>query len=431
MKINIYHWKNLNKAERQALLLRAESDISRILPSVKEIIASVKDKGDQALIDFTKKFDGADLKDIPLKVTDAEFDQAEKEIDKDIKEAIKFSVENVMSIHHKQKIESIELSEVRPGVYAGERFTPIPSAGLYVPRGRGSFPSVMYMLAVPALIAGVERVAAVTPPDHEGKVDSATLYTARLCGIMEIYRVGGAQAIAALAYGTKSIAKVDKIVGPGSIYVSAAKSLLTGMVDMGLPAGPSESIILADKTADPRKAALDLMIEAEHGSDSSAYLVTPSPELADEVEKILPTLLVKLSPLRTRYVQDVLNSYGGIIITEDMKEAAQFVNEYAPEHLQLACRDPFEIMSLIKNAGEILLGQHAAFSLANYSVGVNNVLPTGGKVKTCSPLTVRDFLKSSSVVYITEPGFQSLKGPVAALSEYEGFSAHALAVKNR
>jgi histidinol dehydrogenase len=287
------------------------------------------------------------------------------------------------------------------------------------------------MQAIPADIAGVKRIVAVSPPDREGAVDPACLYAARICGIEEFYRIGGIQSIAALALGTESVPKVDKILGPGSLYVAAAKRALAHRVDVGLPAGPSESIVLADQGADPRRLALDLITEAEHGSDSSAYVVTHDRTLAGAVEQELPGLLASLEqidPQRAGFVRDVLSGYGGIVITETLEQSVDFVNSYAPEHLQIACREPLTLLGRIENAGEILLGQDSAFSMANYAAGCNNVIPTGGWARTCSPLSVRDFLKYSSVLHVTSQGVSSLSDAVASLASYEGFPAHALAV---
>jgi len=327
--------------------------------------------------------------------------------------------------------KGLELIEVRAGLYAGERSTPIPSAGLYVPRGRGSFPSMLYMMAVPAKIAGVARVAVATPPNEDGSVDAACLYAAELCGVEEVYRVGGSQAIAALAYGTAEIPAVAKIIGPGSRYVSAAQRLVASQVDTGLPAGPSESIILADDSPDPYTIALDLLIEAEHGSDSAALLVTPSEDLVDRVSSHLESLVSMIPEPRGTFVKDVLSGYGGLLIMRDMKEAVDFVNEFAPEHLQIRTAQPFETLSGIRNAGEILLGEHTPFSAANYAIGANAVLPTGGKAKTWSALSVRDFIKWSSVVFATSTGYEEVAPHVTALADYEGFFTHAEAIRRR
>jgi histidinol dehydrogenase len=432
IKVNIHEWDRLDDAQRDALCRRGEAAIpAEVMERAREVIEAVRREGDAALIRYTRKFDGADLRALPLRVTGQELHEAQQSLSQEVKQAIEFAVQNVRRFHEEQRPGGLELREVRPGLFAGERAAPIPSAGLYVPRGRGSFPSVMYMLAVPAAIAGVKRIAAVSPPDGLGKVDPACLYAAGICGVEEVYRIGGIQAVAALAVGTQSIPRVDKVLGPGSLYVAAAKRALADRVDVGLPAGPSESIVLADDSADALRVALDLITEAEHGSDSSAFLVTPDRELARAVVRGLPELLEQIDPSRAAYVRDVLRGYGGIVVTATMDQAIDFVNRYAPEHLQIACREPFALLGRIENAGEILLGQESAFSMANYAGGCNNVIPTGGWARTCSPLSVRDFMKHSSLLYVTTEGASRLYGPVASLADYEGFSAHALAVHRR
>lgn len=432
LKINVYEWKELDEERREGLCRRVESSIPpEAMDTVREIIEAVEREGDAALIRYSEKFDKVNLEGMDLRVTEEEFHRAEQNLPEQLKGAIRLAVDNVRRVHAEQYPGCLELCAVSPGVFAGERFRAIPSVGLYVPHGRGSFPSVMYMQAVPAGIAGVSRTVAISPPDRAGGVDPACLYAAGICGIGEIYRVGGIQGIAALALGTQSIPRVDKILGPGSLYVAAAKRALAHRVDVGLPAGPSEAIVLADESADPRRAALDLITEAEHGSDSSAFLVTHDRTLVRAVEQALPGLLAELDPRRAAFVRDVLAGYGGMVVTETLEQSIDFVNRYAPEHLQIACREPFTLLGRIENAGEILLGQHSAFSMANYAAGCNNVIPTGGWSRTSSPLSVRDFLKSSSVVYVASEGIHTLTDTVARLAEYEGFSAHSLAVRRR
>ena len=431
MKLTIKRWNKLSEEDRRVLLARSETDITRVTPQVSELVDRVRAEGDRALIEATQRFDGADLSQTGLRVSDAEIEAAVAGIEPRIKQALDYAIENVERFHTEQNVGSIPIVEVRPGILAGERTTPIASAGLYVPRGRGSFPSMLYMLAVPARIAGVERIVVATPPGPDGSVDPACLYTAQRCGVHEIYRVGGAQAVAALAYGTESIRPVLKIVGPGSMYVAAAKHLVHHVVDVGLPAGPSESIILADRDADPWKVALDLLIEAEHGSDSQALLITPSIALAEAVAEILPELVDRVPEPRKSFLRDVLTGYGGILLAESIENAAELVNEFAPEHLQLQTASPWETMALIKNAGEILLGEDTPFSAANYVTGPNAVLPTGGTARTFSAVSVRDFVKQSSVVHVTPKGYADLKDHVVNLAEYEGFFSHAEALKRR
>jgi len=430
MTVNRYIWNEMSPGEKNILFSRSEIDINDVLGSVKGILESVKTGGDSVLRELNHKFDGTPL-DMDLTVSPQEWDEAENLISSDVKKALEYSIENVKRFHVTQKPESMNMVEIRPGLLAGEKAIPISSAGLYVPRGRGFFPSMLYMLAVPAVTAGVKRVCVVTPPGENGKVDPACLYAAKLCGVHEVYKVGGAQAIAALAYGTESIQKVEKLCGPGSMYVTAAKRLLYGQVDVGLPAGPSESIVIADSYADPFKVALDLMIESEHGSDSSALLITHDSELADKCEHFLKELTSELPEPRKTFVTDVFKGYGGIIVTESLEESAEVANQFATEHLQIQTKEPFQVLSMIQNAGEILLGDNTPFSIANYAVGPNAVLPTGGNAKTWSAVSVRDFIKYSSVIYSTEEALKEISPVVEILADYEGFSTHGDALKKR
>jgi histidinol dehydrogenase len=290
---------------------------------------------------------------------------------------------------------------------------------------------MLYMLAVPAVLAGVPTVSVVTPPGPDGSVDAACLYTARLVGVTAVYRIGGAHAIAALAYGTESVPAVHKIVGPGSSIVTAAKRLVADRVDIGLPAGPSESMILADDSADPWNTALDLLVEAEHGSDSCALLITASRPFAEEVAEHCETLLADLPEERRRFASEVFERYGGILLTEDEASGAEVVNRFAPEHLQLRTRSLFTTLGRITDAGEILLGEHIPFSAANYATGVNAVLPTGGWARSYGPVSVRDFIKYSSVVYAEKTAYSQFSPRVRRIAEYEGFAAHAAAIVKR
>ena len=424
-------WEDISPIEQKKILYRSGQDIEDVTPRVRPIIDAVAEEGDTALVRFTRQFDNTDISSLPLAVTKEEFDSAERTLDTKVREAIRFAVENVQKFHFMQKREENTLTEISPGVFAGEKVSPVESAGLYVPRGRGSFPSMLYMLAVPAVIAGVEDIAVATPPNPDGSVDAGCLYAARLCGVDTVYRVGGAQAVAALAYGTESIGKKVKITGPGSMYVAAAKRLVSHLVDTGLPAGPSESVVIAGAAADPRKVALDLLIEAEHGSDSQALLLTPSGDLAAAAAKFAEEIIEALPEPRRGFITDVFAGYGGIILTESLEAAAALSNRIAPEHLQIQTDDPFELLSLITNAGEILLGDNTPFSAANYVIGANAVLPTGGGAKTYSAVSVRDFVKYSSVVYSTRRGYEGCAPHVAVLAEYEGFVTHGNAVTQR
>jgi len=431
MVVPVRFWRDLSAQDKIKIFRRSEEDISFVLPQVQAIIDDVKARGDEALVHYAALFDKAILPADALRVTEEEFNAAEASLSAAVKDALRFAIENVEKVHQAQKHEGMTWVEVRPGLLAGERPLAIESVGLYVPRGRGSFPSMVYMQAVPARIAGVKRIVLVTPPLPDGSVDPACLYAARLCGVHEVYKAGGAQAIAALAFGTASIAPVVKITGPGSVYVSAAKRLLLGRIDVGLPAGPSESAVLADAGAKPWKVALDLMVEAEHGSDSCALLVTTSEDLAKQTALYIGALAERLPEPRKTFVKDVFSGYGAILVCESLEEGAAIINDFAPEHLSIQTDEPFATLSLISNASEILLGENLPFSGANYACGPNAILPTGGKAKTWGPTSVRDFMKYNSVIFATGEGYDRLKGPVTILADYEGFPSHADAFRKR
>ena len=432
--IHFYELATMDVSQRARLLRRAEIQIDELIERVRPIIQEVRQRGDQALIEFTARFDHVQLAPERLRVSREEIDRAYQVLDTSVRGAIEHAIRNVRTFHERQMPHEQWFTQVAPGVMAGEKITPVTSVGLYVPRGKGAFPSVMYMLATPASIAGVPRIVVCTPPGPGGEVDPASLVAADLCGVHEIYRVGGAQAIAALAYGTASIARVHKITGPGSGFVSAAKRLLYGTVDVGLPAGPSESITLADATADPELLARDLLIEAEHGPDSSSLLVTDSRALAEAVITLLPGKMAALPEWRQAFCRTVFEApegTGGIVLASSMREAVDFVNEYAPEHLEVQVREPFALLPELKNAGEILLGSHTPICMGNYSVGTNAVLPTGGFAHTYSCTSVYDFLKRTGVAYLTQEGYASLSETTRRLAEFEGFPAHANAVTER
>jgi len=424
----------MDPAQRARLLRRAEIQIDELIERVRPIVQSVRERGDEALIEFTARFDRVQLTADRLRVGREEIERAYQLLDTPVREAMEHAIRNVRTFHEQQMPHEQWFTQVAPGVMAGEKITPISSVGLYVPRGKGAFPSVMYMLATPARIAGVPRIVACTPPGPDGEVDPASLVAADLCGVHEIYRVGGAQAIAALAYGTVSIARVRKITGPGSGYVSAAKRLLYGTVDVGLPAGPSEAILLADASADPELVARDLLIEAEHGPDSSSLLVTDSRTLAEAVMALLPAKMAALPEWRQAFCRTVFEAAegtGGIVLAANMREAVDFVNEYAPEHLEVQVREPFALLPELKNAGEILIGPHTPFCIGNYSLGTNAILPTGGFAHTYSCTSVYDFLKRTGLAYLTAEGYASLSEMTRRLAEFEGFPAHANAVTGR
>jgi histidinol dehydrogenase len=410
-------------------LRRSETDISGFIEKVAPILEAVRTEGDRAVARFGRDLDKANITEATIKATEAEFDAAFKLVSEDVIEAITFGIENIRNFHEEQKPEAMWLKEIKPGAFAGDRFTPIKSAALYVPRGKGSFPSVTMMTSVPAVVAGVPNLAIVTPPAPDGSVDAATLVAARLAGVETVYKVGGAQAVAAVAYGTETIKPALKIVGPGSPWVVAAKRSLSGIIDTGLPAGPSEAIIFADDTVHGGLAALDLLIEAEHGPDSSAYLVTHSRRVAEEALAALPEHWARMTEQRVQFSSAVLSGKcGGIILTSSIEESYDFVNAYAPEHLEILSQDPFAHLGKITEAAEILMGPHTPVSIANFCLGPNAVLPTSRWARTFGPLSVTDFVKRSSIGYVTASAYPEFAKRAHKLAEYEGFSSHAHAV---
>lgn len=433
MTINFYRWKDTDDTACTRILRRAQADIDGVVEQVKPIIADVKARGDAALIDYAKKFDSADL--TAIKASAEEFDEAEKALEDDLQSAIKHCADNVKRFHEEQmrRVEDPWMIEVEPGVLAGEQVSAIESVGLYVPRGKGAFPSAMYMLCIPAVLAGVENIAVVTPPRADGRADDASLYTARLCGVEGVYKVGGAQAIAALAYGTQTVPKVRKVLGPGSPYVAAAKRLLSNTIDPGMPAGPSEAIILCDESANPHNTCLDLLNEAEHGTDSAVLLITHSSELLNYVKLNLGKAIEELPEPHRNICAHVFGpeGYGGLVQTDSLAESIALTNEYAAEHLHLKVQNPDGILPKIKHAGEILIGEHTPSTLGNYGIGVNHVLPTGGWAHTYSCTSVWDFLKRTSVSRVDEKGLKALKPSVLTLTDYENFPAHGDVLRKR
>lgn len=422
---------DLTSEELATLKRRAELDIEQALSVAREVINTIRQHGDAGVLEYVQKFDYPEATAETLKVSDQEFAIARQQVEPEIKAAIEHAFRNIREVHQCQMPEELHLAEIEQGVFAGEKVTPVASAGLYVPRGKGSFPSVMLMLAVPARVAGVQQVIVCTPPAKDGTVEPASLVAAELAGVKEVYKLGGIQAIAAMALGTETVPKVDKITGPCNVYGSAAKRLLYGTVDVGLPAGPSESIILTDETTDPHIAALDLLVEAEHGPDSAALLVTHSEAVAEQAATAVAQYLQQLPQWRQEFCQKGLSSYGGILLTQSLDESLAFVNDYAPEHLEVLVKDPFSVLGKIKNAGEILLGPYTPIPTANYCLGVNAILPTGGFARSYSAVSVFDFLKRSGIGYLTREGFDRLKHTAQILATYEDFPAHAMAIRER
>lgn len=429
--MNIYKLSELDEKTKRYVLRRAETDISEQMKLAKEVSDDVRARGDAAVLEYTAKFDRVSLTPQTMKVTPEEIDTAYRRLDSKTREAIEYAAKNIHNFHEKQLPEEMWFTEVDDGLMVGEKTTPIVDVCLYVPGGKGSFPSVLLMLGIPATVAGVEKIVVVTPPNAKGEVDDAILTAAKIIGITEIYKVGGIQAVAAVAYGTETIPKCHKIIGPGNSYATAAKRVLANFIDAGLPAGPSEAIILADERADAEKAALDWMIEAEHGPDSAALLVTHSRELVDAVLPIVERQLEKISDQRREFIRTNFSRYGGVVLTDSLQQSIDFVNEYAPEHMEVMCKNPFDILPKIKNAGEILLGDYTPITLCNFLLGPNAILPTGGFAKTYSSVSVFDFLKRSSIGYASRAGFERVRGYADTIATVEGFNTHALAVRER
>lgn len=427
--INLIELSKLSPQQRKSLMLRTESDLSTYANAVLPIIEDVRNRGDAALVHYAAQFEGAAIGLDSIRVSPAEFDAAFAMLDPKVVAAIEYGIENIRSFHTAQKPVQYWMKELRPGAFAGERITPVDTVALYVPRGKGSFPSTVMMLCVPAVVAQVPTAYILTPAGPDGRVDAATLVAARLAGIETIFKVGGSQAVAAAAFGTSTIPKADKILGPGSPWVMAAKRALVDHLDPGIPAGPSESIVFADASADARLAALDVLIEAEHGPDSSAFLVTTSRAIAAAAIDWIAHFWNEMSARRVEFSATVLTGpRGGVLLADSVPSAMDFINDYAPEHLEILGAEPFGYLHQIRNAGEILLGHATPMSIANFVLGPNAVLPTSFGAKTVSALSVHDFIKRTSIGYVTTKAFPPMAAMGRELAIYEGFDAHALAL---
>ena len=405
---------------------RSEKDVNNVLDIVSDILKDIKENGDDAVKAYTEKFDGVLIDE--LKVSDLEIKKAYETLDDSLLTALKQAASNIEKFHKKQIPEEWEI-EVHPGINAGQIVRPINSAGCYIPGGRAAYPSSILMTVIPAKIAGVEKVICVTPPQKDGSILDAILVAADIAGADEIYKVGGSQAIGALAYGTESIPQVEKIVGPGNIFVTAAKKLVYGQVDIEFPAGPSEVLILADDTAIPKYLATDILAQAEHDPNASCFLVTDSEKIANETLKYVEEL-TKEAP-RREIIEESLSKSGKIIITNTLDEAIYVTNEYAPEHLIISTADDDKTLSQIKNAGSIFLGHFSPVAAGDYGSGTNHVLPTGGGAKMYSGLSTTDFIKKPTVQRLTKDGLKLLSKTSVPIAEYEGFFAHANSFKTR
>lgn len=410
------------------LLKRDPNQYDVYTKRVTSIVEDVKERKDEALFSYTEQFDGIRLTKETIRVSEEEIQEALDSVDPKLLEVMKRSMENIRMYHEKQKRNSWFDSKV-DGSILGQKITPLESVGVYVPGGKASYPSSVLMNIVPAKVAGVERICMVTPPSREGKINPVTLAAAHIAGATEVYKVGGAQAIAALAFGTESIPRVNKIVGPGNIYVALAKKAVYGHVSIDSIAGPSEIMVVADETANPRFVAADLLSQAEHDELASAILVTDSRKLAEEVSAQTDQFIKELS--RGKIIQKSLDNYGYILLVNSMEEAVDVANEIAPEHLELVTKNPFETMTKVKNAGAIFLGEYSCEPLGDYFAGPNHVLPTNGTAKFFSPLGVDDYIKKSSIIYYSREALAPVKDDVITFAEAEQLTAHANSMRVR
>ncbi len=410
------------------LLKRSPNSYGEFEGRVAEIIQNIKNNRDQAVFDYTKRFDGADIGPENIRVTEEEIREAYEQVDKSLVEVIRKALVNIRSYHEKQRQYS--WFDSKPdGTMLGQKVTALSKVGVYVPGGKAVYPSSVLMNIVPAKAAGVEKIIMTTPPGKDGKVNPSTLVAAHEAGADEVYKTGGAQAIAALAFGTESIPRVDKIVGPGNIYVALAKKAVYGHVSIDSVAGPSEILVLADETANPRFVAADLLSQAEHDEMASAILITTSRELADKVSKEVDAFAAELS--RKEIIQKSLDNYGYILVAENMEDAIDTVNEIASEHLEIVTKDPFQVMTKIKNAGAIFIGEYSSEPLGDYFAGPNHVLPTNGTAKFFSPLSVDDFIKKSSIIYYSREALEPIHEDIIKFATAEQLTAHANSIKVR
>ena len=423
-KLNSDTKKNL----LEDLLKRSPNNYGQYEASVKEILDKVKEEKDAAVFAYTAKFDGAELTADTIEVTDAEIEEAYAQVDDTLLTVIRKAKDNIESYHAKQRQNS--WFDSKPdGTILGQKITPLHRVGVYVPGGKAVYPSSVLMNVMPAKVAGVDEIIMVTPPGKNGKVSPNTLVAAKEAGVDKIYKVGGAQAIAALAYGTESIPKVDKIVGPGNIYVALAKKAVYGHVSNDSIAGPSEILVVADETANPRYVAADLLSQAEHDELASAILVTTSEKLAHEVSNQVDGFLKKLS--RAEIISKSLDNYGYILLADTMEDVIDVANEIASEHLEIQTKNPFEVMTKIRNAGAIFIGEYASEPLGDYFAGPNHILPTNGTAKFFSPLSVDDFIKKSSIISYSREALQKVHKDIESFAKAEQLTAHANSIHVR
>ena len=420
--------KESKKTLLNDLLKRSPNNYGQYESVVQEIIERVRTEGDAAVFELTERFDRCSLAAETIRVTEEEMDEAVQSVDPKLLLVMEKSAANIRAYHEKQ-IRNSWFDAKPDGTILGQKITPIAKAGVYVPGGKAAYPSSVLMNVIPAKVAGVEKVVMVTPPGPNGKVNPSTLSAAKVAGVDEIYKVGGAQAIAALAFGTESIPKVDKITGPGNIFVALAKKAVYGHVSIDSIAGPSEVLVLADASANPRYVAADLLSQAEHDELASAILITTSPALAQKVSEQVDIFISELS--RTDIMRKSIDNYGYILVADSMDDAVDAANEIASEHLEILTENPFEVMTKIKNAGAIFLGEYSSEPLGDYFAGPNHILPTNGTAKFFSPLSVDDFIKKSSIISYSRSALEAVHEDIEFFAEKEGLTAHANSIKVR
>lgn len=410
------------------LLKRSPNNYTQYEDTVNDIIENVKTRGDEAVFEYTRKFDKFELTPENIRVTKEEIAEAYKQLDEKLIGVLKQSAENIRSFHTKQ-LRNSWFDSKEDGTILGMKITAIDKAGVYVPGGKAAYPSSVLMNVIPAKVAGVGQIIMVTPPGADGRVNPGTLVAADIAGVDTIFKVGGAQAIAALAFGTQSIPKVDKITGPGNIFVALAKKAVYGYVSIDSIAGPSEILVLADETANPRYVAADLLSQAEHDELASAILITTSAELAQKVSEEVDVFVSKLS--RTAIMQKSLENYGYILLAENMQDAIDAANAIASEHLEILTKNPFDTMTRIRNAGAIFLGEYSSEPLGDYFAGPNHILPTNGTAKFFSPVNVDDFIKKTSIISYSQEALEKVHKEIELFAESEGLTAHANSIKVR
>lgn len=420
--------KESTKDILENLLKRSPNNYGKFEAAVAEILEKVRAEGDAAMFAYTKEFDKVEVTKETLRVTEEEIQEAYEKVDPALIDVIRKALVNIRTFHEKQRQNSWFTSSTK-GTMLGQKITPLARVGVYVPGGKAVYPSSVLMNIVPAKVAGVEQIVMTTPPGKDGKVNPSTLVAAKEAGADEIYKVGGAQAIGALAYGTESIQKVDKIVGPGNIFVALAKKAVYGHVSIDSIAGPSEILVLADETANPRFVAADLLSQAEHDELASAILITTSKELAEKVDKEVAGFVEVLS--RKEIIQKSLDNFGYILIADTMDEAIDAANAIASEHMEIVTKNPFEVMMKVKNAGAIFIGEYSSEPLGDYFAGPNHVLPTNGTAKFFSPLSVDDFVKKSSIVYYSKEALGEIHKDIVQFATSEQLTAHANSIAVR